>query len=123
MLAYGKLSCRGDGLKGRDRFTPLSRIVSEVATFSDSIAASGFLLVITVAVIGVLHTAVPDHWAPIALIARQRAWSQRETALAAAQAGLGHVVTTLIIGLVVWIAGVQFAARFGNVVDTIASIA
>jgi hypothetical protein len=90
--------------------------------FSDSITASGFLLVITVAVIGVLHTAVQDHWAPIALIARQRAWSRRETALAAGQAGLGHVVTTLIIGLVVWITGVQFAARFGNVVDTIASI-
>jgi hypothetical protein len=109
--------------KSRDQITPLSRIASEVAVFSDSITASGFLLVTTVAVIGVLHTAVPDHWAPIALVARQRAWSQRETALAAAQAGLGHVVTTLIIGLVVWIAGVQFAARFGSVVDTITSIA
>jgi hypothetical protein len=32
-------------------------------------------------------------------------------------------VTTLIIGLAVWFAGVKFAARFGNVVDTIASIA
>jgi hypothetical protein len=74
---------------------------------SDSFTASGFLLVVTVAVIGVLHTAVPDYWVPITLIARQRAWSQRETALAAAQAGLGHVVTTLIIGLVVWFAGVQ----------------
>ena len=91
--------------------------------FSDSITASGFLLVVTVAVIGVLHTAVPDHWAPIALIARQRAWSRRETALAAAQAGVGHVLTTLIIGLSVWFAGVQFAARFGGVVDTIASVA
>jgi hypothetical protein len=74
-------------------------------------------------VIGVLHTAVPDHWAPIALIARQRAWSRQETAFAAAQAGVGHVVTTLIIGLAVWFAGVRFAAHFGNVVDTIASIA
>ena len=90
---------------------------------SNSIPASGFLLVVTVAVIGVLHTAVPDHWAPIALIARQRAWSPRETVFAAAQAGVGHVVTTLIIGLAVWFAGVQFAARFGGVVDTLASIA
>jgi hypothetical protein len=89
----------------------------------DSFTASGFLLVVTVAVIGVLHTAVPDHWVPITLVARQRAWSMQETALAAAQAGIGHVVTTLIIGLAVWFAGVEFAARFGNVVDTIASIA
>jgi hypothetical protein len=91
--------------------------------FSSSITASGLILVVTVAVIGVLHTAVPDHWAPIALIARQRAWSRRETASAAAQAGVGHVVTTLIIGLLVWFAGVQFAARFGGVVDAIASVA
>jgi hypothetical protein len=48
---------------------------------TDSFTASGFLLVVTVAVIGVLHTAVPDHWVPITLIARQRAWSLRETAL------------------------------------------
>jgi hypothetical protein len=89
----------------------------------DFFTSSGVLLVVTVAVIGVLHTAVPDHWVPITLIARQRAWSMRETALAAAQAGVGHVVTTLIIGLAVWFAGVKVAARFGNLVDTIASVA
>jgi hypothetical protein len=81
------------------------------------------LLVLTVAVVGVLHTAVPDHWAPITLIARQRGWSRGETARAALMAGAGHVVTTLIIALVVWFAGVEFATRFGNLVDTVASIA
>jgi hypothetical protein len=81
------------------------------------------LLVLAVAVVGVLHTAVPDHWAPIALIARQRGWSRGETARAALMAGTGHVVTTLMIALVVWFAGVAFATRFGNVVDTVASIA
>lgn len=85
--------------------------------------ASGLLLVFTVAVIGVLHTIVPDHWVPIALLARQRGWSKAETARTALQAGAGHVITTLIIGLVVWGAGVAFATRFGHLVDTIASIA
>ncbi len=85
--------------------------------------ASGLLLVFTVAVVGVLHTIVPDHWVPITLLARQRGWSKAETARTALQAGTGHVVTTLIIGLVVWGAGVAFATRFGHVVDTIASIA
>jgi hypothetical protein len=81
------------------------------------------LLVLAVAVVGVLHTAVPDHWVPITLIARQRGWSRGETARAALTAGTGHVVTTLLIAIVVWFAGVQFATRFGAVVDTIASIA
>lgn len=84
---------------------------------------SGLLLVFTVAVVGVLHTIVPDHWVPITLLARQRGWSKAETARTALQAGTGHVVTTLIIGLVVWGAGVAFATRFGHLVDTIASIA
>ena len=85
--------------------------------------ASGLLLVLSVAVIGVLHTIVPDHWVPITLLARQRGWTKAETVRAALQAGTGHVVTTLVIGLVVWAAGVAFATRFGHWVDTAASLA
>jgi hypothetical protein len=85
--------------------------------------APGLLLVLSVAIVGVLHTVVPDHWVPITLLARQRGWSKAETARAALQAGTGHVVTTLIIGLAVWAAGVAFATRFGHIVDTAASVA
>jgi hypothetical protein len=81
------------------------------------------LLVAAVATVGVLHTIVPDHWVPITLIARQRGWSRSETAKAALQAGTGHVLSTLIIALVVWLAGVAFAERFGHVVDMISSLA
>jgi hypothetical protein len=72
------------------------------------------LLVAAVATVGVLHTIVPDHWVPIALIARQRGWSKSETALAALKAGIGHVLSTLLIALVVWLAGVTFAQRFSH---------
>jgi hypothetical protein len=82
-----------------------------------------FLLIGAVAVVGVLHTVVPDHWVPITLIARQRSWSMAETARAAVMAGTGHVVSTLAIALVVWIAGVAVATRFGQIIDTAASIA
>jgi len=81
------------------------------------------LLIAAVAAVGVLHTIVPDHWVPIALIARERGWSRAETARAAAQAGTGHVVTTLMIALVVWAAGAAFADRFGRLVDLAASAA
>ncbi len=82
-----------------------------------------FLLLGSVIVVGVLHTMVPDHWAPIMLIARQKKWSKAQTALAALQAGTGHVVTTLLIAVVVWIAGVAVATRFGTLVDTLSSFA
>lgn len=73
--------------------------------------------------VGVLHTAVPDHWVPITLIARQRGWSKTDTAWASFQAGIGHVLSTLLIALVVWTAGVAVAEKFGHVIDTAASIA
>lgn len=81
------------------------------------------LLVAGVAGVGVLHTMVPDHWAPIALLARQRGWSRAETARAALQAGSGHIVTTLLFGLVVWVVGAAAAERFGELVDAAASLA
>ena len=81
------------------------------------------LLIVSVGVVGVLHTIVPDHWVPISLIARQRGWSMGETARAAFTAGVGHVVSTLIIASVIWFAGVAVAAKFGHFIDTAASVA
>lgn len=81
------------------------------------------LLVGGVAAVGVLHTLVPDHWMPIAILARQRGWSRAETALASVQAGIGHVGSTLLIGLAAWASGVAFAGRFGAVVDLASSLA
>jgi hypothetical protein len=82
-----------------------------------------WLLVGAVGAVGVLHTIVPDHWAPITVMARQRGWAAGETARTAAIAGLGHVASTLAIAIVVWFAGKAAAARFGSDVDTIASAA
>jgi hypothetical protein len=82
-----------------------------------------WLLVGAVGVVGVLHTIVPDHWVPITLIARQRGWSTADTARASFQAGIGHVLSTLAIASVVWLAGVAVATRFGHIVDTAASLA
>jgi hypothetical protein len=84
---------------------------------------AALLLIAAVVGVGILHTLVPDHWAPIALLARQRGWSKAETARAALQAGFGHVVTTLLFGLAVWFVGAGVAQRFGQVVDIAASVA
>lgn len=85
--------------------------------------ASELLLVAAVATVGVLHTIVPDHWVPITLIARQRGWSRRQTAIVAFKASIGHVLSTLAIALVIWLGGVAVATRFGHWIDTMASLA
>ncbi len=87
------------------------------------IAQAEWLLIGAVAAVGVLHTIVPDHWVPITLIARQQGWRKWDVARAALVAGTGHTVSTLLIGLVVWIAGVAFATKFGNLVSIVSSIA
>jgi putative Mn2+ efflux pump MntP len=81
------------------------------------------LLVGAVISVGVLHTLVPDHWAPIAVIARQYHWTRWQTGRAAAIAGLGHTLSTLAIGVVVWLAGVALAVRFGHLVSILSSAA
>jgi hypothetical protein len=86
-------------------------------------AGPEWLLIGSVAAIGVLHTMVPDHWIPITLVARQRSWSKGETARAALVAGTGHVLSTLIVGAVVWLGGVALVARFGGLIDSLASTA
>ena len=42
--------------------------------------------------IGSLHSLAPDHWVPIAAVARARNWSRGRTARVAFICGLGHVV-------------------------------
>lgn len=81
------------------------------------------LLLGSVVAVGVLHTIVPDHWVPIAILARQHKWSKSHTARTALQAGTGHVVTTLLLALVVWIAGATIAMQYGHMVDIISSLA
>jgi len=66
---------------------------------------------------------VPDHWLPIVLMARQRKWSTRETALAALQAGTGHAVSTLLIAVLFWGAGAAIATRFSAWVEAATSLA
>jgi hypothetical protein len=81
------------------------------------------LLIAAVIGVGILHTIVPDHWVPITLLARAHGWSRAQTARAALQAGTGHVVSTLVLGLIVWAAGAAFATSFGHYVSLASSAA
>jgi len=87
------------------------------------IGSQEWLLIGAVGAVGTLHTVVPDHWVPITLIARQQGWTKGQVARAAFIAGTGHTVSTLLIGLVVWMAGFVFATKFGNLVSLVSSLA
>ena len=81
------------------------------------------LLIAAVAAVGVLHTMVPDHWLPISLYARSANWSKGQVARAAAGAGLGHTLSTLALGLIMWFVGALAAQRYGHLVSFVSSLA
>jgi putative Mn2+ efflux pump MntP len=79
------------------------------------------LLILAVAAVGFLHTLVPDHWAPIALLARQQGWGRTQSARVALGAGLGHALSTLALALVVWFVGILAAQRLGGMIGYVSS--
>ncbi len=58
-------------------------------------------LAITAVSIGVVHTALgPDHYLPFAAMARAGGWSLRKTLIITTLCGIGHVASSVVIGLV-----------------------
>ncbi len=69
------------------------------------------VLVITAASIGFFHTILgPDHYLPFIVISRARNWSIARTVMVTILCGLGHVLSSVVIGAV----GVGFGIAVGN---------
>lgn len=63
--------------------------------------SSNSFLLLTAASIALLHTLVgPDHYLPFAGMARAFSWSRRRTVLITLLCGLGHVLSSALLGLV-----------------------
>jgi nickel/cobalt transporter (NicO) family protein len=59
------------------------------------------LLLLTAASIGFIHTLLgPDHYLPFVAMSAARGWTQRRTLWVTAFCGLGHVMGSVVIGLV-----------------------
>ena len=61
-----------------------------------------------------LHTVIPTHWLPFALVGRAQGWSRGKTLAVAAFAALGHVFTTLVLGALLTGMGLWIEHRFGR---------
>lgn len=59
------------------------------------------VLLASAASIGFLHTALgPDHYLPFIVMSRANDWSVRKTALITVLCGLGHVASSIVLGIV-----------------------
>lgn len=62
-------------------------------------AAEIHALVVTAFTLGVVHTLLgPDHYVPLASLARARGWSLRRTLVLTAVCGLGHTAGSVLLG-------------------------
>ena len=58
------------------------------------------LLMATAASIGVVHTLLgPDHYVPFIVLAKARGWSLARTAGITVLCGLGHVLSSVVLGM------------------------
>jgi hypothetical protein len=70
------------------------------------------LLLIAAGTVGFLHSILPDHWVPLAVIGRTQRWSIGRVAGVSFLASIGHVVTSIAIGAIIAVVGLQFRSTF-----------
>ncbi len=83
------------------------------ATVLTTVAATGFT-------VAFFHAAIPTHWLPFVLVARARGWSHAKTLLVAAFAGVGHVLLTGLLGLLIAWFGFKLDERAGHLFPLLA---
>ena len=68
------------------------------------------ILAVTAASIGLIHTLIgPDHYLPFIMMARAGRWSQTKTALVTFLCGIGHVGSSVVLGFIGILLGMQLA--------------
>jgi nickel/cobalt exporter len=70
------------------------------------------LLLIAAGTVGFLHSILPDHWVPLAVIGRTQHWSIARVARVSFLASVGHVLTSIIIAGIIALVGLQFRHAF-----------
>lgn len=66
------------------------------------------LLILAAGTVAILHSILPDHWVPLAVVARAERWRIGRVARLSALASVGHVLTSVILGGVIAVVGLQF---------------
>lgn len=66
------------------------------------------MLLLAAGTVAILHSILPDHWVPLAVVARTQRWRVLRVARVSALASAGHVLTSVVLGGVIALVGLQF---------------
>ncbi len=72
---------------------------------------SVWVLIAGAVAVAVLHSILPDHWVPLAVVARTQRWSLMQVARISGLAASGHVVASLVLAAIVALIGLRFQSQ------------
>ena len=72
--------------------------------------------------LSLLHAAIPNHWLPIVAIGKKAGWTAAKASRITLLAGSAHALSTVLIGLLVSIAGWQLSALATTFMETAAPV-
>jgi len=75
--------------------------------------ASFITLIISTASIAFLHALAPDHWLPFIMIGRAQKWSIKKLVAVTFIAGIGHVGSSILLGLIGLFIGMELSKLQG----------
>ncbi len=76
-------------------------------------------LVLAAAGVGLGHAVMPDHWLPLAVLARTRRYRTRQILRLSLAAGLTHVLVSVALGAVLMLVGMQFRTTVARHTDLV----
>ncbi|RYE59322.1 MAG: hypothetical protein EOP48_01245 [Sphingobacteriales bacterium] len=79
-----------------------------------------FNIIIGSLLISLLHAVIPNHWLPVLAIGRKEGWTLGETSRVTFIAGMAHVISTIIIGLLLGLIGQELTEHIESFTRIIA---
>lgn len=67
-----------------------------------------------------LHAVIPSHWLPVLTIGKKEGWTLTETSRVTFIAGIAHVISTVLIGLLLGLIGGELTAHIEHFTRVIA---
>jgi hypothetical protein len=76
-------------------------------------------LLVAAAGVGVGHAVMPDHWLPLAVVARTRRYRTPRVVRLSLAAGLTHVLVSVVLGGILMLVGLQFRTTVARHADLV----
>lgn len=79
-------------------------------------------LALSAAFVGLVHSLAPGHWLPVVLLSKARRWPLKTALLGAAVTAFGHILLSVLLGVVSIFAGVQLFADYEEQIERYAGV-